>query len=194
VVGRYTLFNKWWVNVLCLAEAFSCGSFCLKLCYKLTQGEPFLQQVVIRSAAAVSALSLVGIFMVPRTVFDAHQTFVFGCCISSGVLMVSVSLLHPVTPAAIAPYLIGSWITQVHYNQSSLGFTFLIGEIMFIEAYIFFLMAALYPRVGTPENFSLIKWVAFSVAPVFIMWRVQEEFLEHTTRLQAQIYHGSTLG
>ena len=182
------------MNILCLVEAFSCGSICLRLCHKLTQGEPLLQQVVIRSASTVSALCLMGIFMIPRTVFDAHQTFVYGCCISSGMLMISVSLLHNVTAAGIVPYLIGTWITMVYFNQSYIGFTFIIGEIMFIESFIFFLTAALYPRVSTPENFSFVKWVAFATAPVFVMWRIQEEMIEHTTHVQNEIYAGSTLG
>lgn len=98
------------------------------------------------------------------------------------------------SPASILPYLLGSWITVIYYNESHLGFTFIVGEVMFIESYIFFLTAALYPRVGHPENFSLVKMVAYASLPVYLMWRVQEEMLEHTRPVQAMINTGISLG
>jgi len=139
-----------------------------------------LHQVILRSTATISGISLCGLYLVPRTIFDAHQAFVFICLYSSGLLQILVCLSHSVNFYSILAYAVGSAICLVYYNHSHEGYTFMIGEVMFIESYIYFLTAALYPRVSNPARFSLLTWAMYVIPPSAIMLVVQMEMLQHT--------------
>ena len=99
---------------------------------------------------------------------------------------IQVCLLHDVSCVAILPYLAGCSITMLYYHDSSLGYTFLVGEFMFVESYIFFLMSCLAPRVEPPSQFSILKWFLYLIAPTMLMLLVQDEFIHHTSRLREQ--------
>ena len=208
-----------------------------------------------RSIAVLSAISLCGIFVIPRTdfdpnvnpnphpnptpdpnpnsdpgpgpnpnpdpnpglrsVFDPHQMLVFVCCVSSGLLQILVCLLHPVSCSSILPYLAGCGLTMCYYHDSHLGsspthlihfiysasiqqsylcrYTFIVGEFMFVESYIFFLASCLAPRIENPGGFSVVVWGFYLLAPTLLMLLVQDEFIHHTENLRQRWTVGESM-
>jgi len=186
-VCGYNQTNPFWVNVffgmLCWSGAELTYRMMVGLAIKGTPRElsylegwdykPYLEPVM-RALGCGCAMSLVGFVVIPRCIFEAHQTFVLFFMYGGAGMMLLVALIYPdIDRYAMLGYWASCGVCYAYYWEG--GWEFFMGEAGFIFFYTQFMTVALQVRID--RSFKTPQWLCVTAFMGYFMIVVQKEVL-----------------
>ena len=186
-VCGYNQTNPFWVNVFFGMLCWSGAELTFRMMWGLARRgtprelpifddwdyRPYLEPF-LRLLGCGVAMCLCGFVVIPRCIFEAHQTFVLFFMYGGAVIMLLVALLYPdIDRYAMVGYWTSCYVCYLYYWEG--GYEFFYGEAGFIFFYTQFMTVALQVRLD--RSFKVLQWLMVTAPMGWFMIVVQREVL-----------------